>query len=146
DSVRGYRGRDTSAQAAGRELKVEAVLKGSFVQRGNDLVVDAELVNVRNNGHLWGGQFHRTLAELPAVQEEMAKQISAKLRGSLTAQGNKPLTKRYTENPQAYQLYLRGRYLWEQRTEKTIQEGINHFDQAIALDPGYSLAYAGLAD
>jgi eukaryotic-like serine/threonine-protein kinase len=146
DSVRGYRGRDISAQAAGRELKVQAVLKGSFDQRGNDLLVDAELVDVRNNGHLWGGQFHRRLAEMPAVQEEMARQISAKLRGGLSAQGNKPLTRRYTENPEAYQLYLRGRYLWEQRTEKTIQDGINYFDQAIALDPGYSLAYAGLAD
>jgi tetratricopeptide (TPR) repeat protein len=134
-----------SAQAAGRELSVQAVLKGKFVQRGEDLAITAELVDVRKNSHLWGGQFNRKLSDIQAVQEEIAGQISSKLRDGLSGAEKKRLAKRYTEDPEAYQLYLKGRYNFEKRTEEPLKKSIEYFNQAIEKDPGYALAYAGLA-
>ncbi len=146
DSVSGYKKRDIGAQAAGRELSVQAVLKGKLLQRADDLLITAELVDVRRNSHLWGGQFHRKLSEIQTVQEEMAGQISAKLRGRLSGEEKKRLTKRYTENAEAYQLYLKGRYFWEKRTEDSLKKSIDYFNQAIEKDPAYGRAYAGLAE
>ncbi len=146
DSVSGYKKREVGAQAAGRELNVQAVLKGKLLQRADDLVITAELVDVRRNTHLWGGQFNRKLSDMQSVQEEIAGQISSKLRGGLSGAEKKRLTKRYTENPEAYQLYLKGRYFWEQRTEGPLKKSIEYFNQAIEKDPSYALAYAGLAD
>src|SRR4029077_19286933 len=146
DAVSGYKKREVSAQAEGSELNVQAVLKGRLLQRADDLVVTAELVDVRKNSHLWGGQFNRKLSEIQAVQEEIARQISSKLHGRLSGEEKKRLTKRYTENPEAYQFYLKGRYYWEQRTEEPLRKSIDYFIQAIEKDPGYSVAYAGLAD
>jgi len=146
DSVSRYKGPEVSAQAAGRELKVQAVLKGKFVQRAQDLLITAELVDVRDNSHLWGGQFNRKLSDIQAVQEEIAGQISSKLRARLGGEEKKRLSKRYTENAEAYALYLKGRYHWNKRTAEDIQKGIGYFQQAIEKDPTYALAYAGLAD
>jgi len=146
DSVSGYKKREVSAQAAGRELNVQAVLKGKLLQRADDLVITAELVDVRRNSHLWGGQFNRKLSEIQVIQEEIAKQISSKLRGGLSGAQKKRLTKRYTENAEAYQLYLKGQYFWEKRTEEPLKKSIEYFNQAIEKDPSYALAYAGLAD
>ena len=145
DSVAGYKKRDASAQVAGRELHVEAVLKGRFTQRDQDLAVTAELVDVRDNSHLWGGRFDRKLADLQTLQEEIATQVSAKLRAGLSGEEKKRLTKRYTGDPEAYQLYLRGRYCFEKRTEEQIKKSIDYFTQAIDKDPGYAMAYAGLS-
>ncbi len=145
DSVSQYRGRQTTAQAAGRELNVQAVLKGQFVQHAEDLSISAELVNVRDNSHLWGGQFHRKLADLQAVQEEIAGQIASRLRGQLAGETKKRMATRYTQNPEAYQLYLKGRYFWEKRTEEPLKKSIEYFNQAIDKDPTYAKAYAGLA-
>ena len=146
DAVSHYRGAGVSAQAAGRQLRVQAVLKGRFVQHAEDLLITAELVDVRDNSHLWGGQFNRKLTDTQAVQEEIAGQISTKLRGQLTGEETKRLTKRHTEDPEAYQLYLKGRYFWEKRTEEPLKKSIEYFNQAIERDPGYAQAYAGLAD
>ncbi len=146
DSVSGYKKRDVGAQAAGHELKVQAVLKGKLLQRADGLVITAELVDVRKNSHLWGGQFNRKLSDIQAVQEEIAKQISSKIHGQLSGEEKKRLTKRYTENPEAYQLYLKGQFFWEKRTEEPLKKSIEYFNQAIEKDPGYALAYAGLAD
>ena len=145
DAVSQYKGPDVSAQAAGRALKVQAVLKGKFVQHAQDLTITAELVDVRDNSHLWGGQFNRKLSDMQAVQEEIAGQISSKLRGQLTDEAKKGQTKHYTEDPEAYQLYLKGRYFWEKRTEEPLKKSIEYFNQAIERDPSYALAYAGLS-
>ncbi len=146
NSVFRYKGREIDAQAAGRELKVQAVLIGRVAQRFANVSISAELVDVRNNRQIWGDQFNRKLSDIQAVQEEIAREISGKLRQRLTGEEKKRLTKRYTENAEAYGLYLKGRYHWNKRTGEDLQKGIGYFQQAIEKDPTYALAYAGLAD
>jgi serine/threonine-protein kinase len=141
-----YKGKDVGAKTVGRELGVAAVLTGRIVQRGDALSIRAELVDARDDTHLWGEEYNRRLSDILAVQEEIARDISGKLRQRLTGEEKKRLTKRYTENAEAYALYLKGRYHWNKRTGEDIQKGIGYFQQAIEKDPTYALAYAGLAD
>nr|MDQ5872187.1 protein kinase [Acidobacteriota bacterium] len=141
-----YKGKDVGARAVGRELGVRAVLTGRIVQRGDALSIRAELVDARDDTHLWGEEYNRRLSDILAVQEEIARDISGKLRQRLTGEEKKRLTKLYTENAEAYGLYLKGRYHWNKRTGEDIQKGIGYFQQAIEKDPTYALAYAGLAD
>ncbi|MCI0356614.1 MAG: protein kinase [Acidobacteria bacterium] len=140
-----YKGRDTDAQAAGQTLKVQAVLTGRVVQRGDSLSISAELIEVRNNRHLWGEQYNRTVRDILAVQEDISTEISEKLRFRLTGEQKKRLTKRYTQNTQAYELYLRGRYHWNKKNPEGFNKGIEYFQKAIEADPNYAPAYAGLA-
>ncbi len=141
-----FKGRDVNPQMIGRDLNVRAVLTGRVVQRGDTLVIGAELVDVANGWQLWGAHYNRRLADIFAVQEEIATEISEKLRLRLSGEEKKRLTKRYTENVEAYQAYLRGRYCWSKRTEEEFKKAIKYFEQAIEKDPAYALAYAGLAD
>src|SRR6266508_3676621 len=141
-----YKGKDVGARIVGRELGVRAVLTGQVVQRGDALSIRAELVDARDETHLWGEQYNRRLSDILAVQEEIARDISGKLRQRLTGEEKKRLAKRYTENAEAYALYLTGRYDWNKRTGEDIQKAIGYFRQAIDKDPTYALAYAGLAD
>ncbi len=141
-----YKGKDVGARTVGRELGVRAVLTGRIVQRGDGLSIRAELVDARDDTHLWGEQYNRRLSDILAVQEEIAGDISGKLRQRLTGEEMKRLTRRSTENPEAYGLYLKGRYHWNKRTGQDLQKGIGYFQQAIEKDPTYALAYAGLAD
>jgi non-specific serine/threonine protein kinase len=146
NSVFRYKGRQTDAQAAGHELGVRAVLTGRVVQRGDNLSISTELVDARDNSHLWGEQYNRRLADLLSLQEDISKDVTEKLRLRLTGEDQKRLTKRYTQNTEAYQLYLRGRYEWNKRTQDSVKKSIEYFNQAIEKDPNYALAYAGLAD
>jgi TolB-like protein/Tfp pilus assembly protein PilF len=141
-----YKGREVDPQTVGRELNVRAVLTGRVVQRGDTLNIQAELVDVVAESQLWGGQFQRKVSDIFAVQEEIAKEISEKLRLQLTGEEQKRLVKRHTVDAEAYQLYLKGRYHWSKRTEEGVKKGLEYFQLAIAKDPGYALAYAGLAD
>ena len=141
-----YKGRDIDAHTVGRELGVQAVLTGRLTQRGDSLVVSAEVVETQSNRLLWGGQYSRKLSDILAVQEEIAKEISEKLRLSLTSEQQKQLTTGSTVSSDAYQLYLKGRYFWNKRTGDDINKSIEYFNQAIEKDPNYALAYAGLAD
>ncbi len=141
-----YKGREVDPQAVGRELNVRAVLTGRVVQRGEALNIQAELIDVVNDAQLWGGQYNRRLSHIFALQEAIAQEISEKLRLQLTGEEKKRLTKRYTENPEAYQSYLKGRFYWNKFTVEGVKRGIEHFDQAIEKDPAYALAWAGLAD
>jgi eukaryotic-like serine/threonine-protein kinase len=141
-----YKGRDADPQTIGRELGVRAVLTGKLVQRGDTLNIQTELVDVEQGSQLWGEQYNRKLADLLAVQEEISREISQKLRIRLSGEERKQLTKRYTENTEAYQLYLKGRYYWNKRTAEGLKKGVDYFQQAIDVDPNYGLAYAGLAD
>lgn len=141
-----YNGRDIDPQAVGRELKVQAVITGQIVQRGSGLAISLELVDARDNRQLWGAQYHRELSDLLHAQAEISRDISEKLRFRLTSGERQRLTKRYTENSEAYQLYEKGRYSWNKRTGEGHKQAIEYFNQAIELDPGFALAYAGLAN
>ncbi len=140
-----YKGKVTDAQEIGRALKVEAVLTGRVAQRGDGLSVSAELIDVRNNRQLWGDQFNRKLNDILAIQEEISTEISAKLQLRLTGDEKQRMAKRYTQNADAYQLYLKGRYRWNKKTPDGFNRGIDYFQQAIDLDPNYAPAYAGIA-
>jgi len=141
-----YKGKDPDPQAVARDLKVRAVLTGRLVQRGENLTISAELVDTRDASHLWGEQYTRKLADLQGVQEEIAREIAEKLRLRITGEQQKSLARRQTPNSEAYQDYLRGRYFWNRRTGESLNTAIGHFNQAIAKDPTFALAYAGLAD
>ena len=141
-----YKGRDTGPQAVGRDLNVQAVLTGRIVQRGENLSISAELVDTQSNRSLWGERYNRKMADVLSLQEEITKEISRQLRSKLTQEQQKRLTRRYTENAEAYRLYLQGRHYWYKRTEEGVKKGIQYFEQAIDKDPGYALAHAGVAD
>ncbi len=141
-----YKGKDVDLQKLGRELSVDTALTGRVQQRGDTLVVHADLVNLVEGSQLWGEKYNRKLTDLMAVEEEIAKAISEKIRPRLTAEVQHRLMRRSTDNPQAHQVYLRGRYFWNKRTKEALNQGIEYFQQAIELDPKYALAYTGLAD
>ena len=141
-----YKGRDLDPQAAGLELGVRAVLTGRVIQRGETLVVGTELLDVQAGSQLWGERYNRKIADIFALEEEIARKISESLRVKLTGDEKSRLAKRSTENTEAYQLYLRGRHHWIKRTPDQLKMAMTYFQQAIDKDPGYALAYAGLAD
>jgi TolB-like protein/Tfp pilus assembly protein PilF len=141
-----YKGRDIDPQEVGIALGVRAVLTGRVFQLGDSLVVKTELIDIANQAQLWGEQYRRDLTDIFALQEEISKEISAKLRLRLSGEEKKRLEKRYTQNAEAYQFYLKGRYYTDKRTTEWIRKGIENFQLAIDLDPNYALAYAGLAD
>jgi len=140
-----YKGKEPDARSAGRELGVRVVLTGRITQRGENLTVRAELVDVADNSHLWGEQYDRKLADALAVQNEIAHQIVDKLRLRLSNAQMTRMTTRQTANPEAYQLYLKGRYFAAQYTPEGLGKGMNYFRQAVALDPTYALAYDGMS-
>jgi eukaryotic-like serine/threonine-protein kinase len=141
-----YKGKEVDPQMVGRELGVRALLTGRVLQRGEVLIIKVELVDTEDGSHLWGEQYNRKLSEIFVIEEEISKEISDKLRLKLDSAQKKKLTKRYTENTEAYQHYLKGRYYWNKRTAESLKKGIQYFEQAIESDPKYALAYAGLAD
>jgi TolB-like protein/Tfp pilus assembly protein PilF len=146
DSAFRYKGKETDAQVVGRELGVRAVFKGRITQRGDSLDISAELVDARDDSHIWGQQYSRRPSDIFALQGEIAKEITTMLRMRLSGEDDKRITKSYTANPEAYQDYLKGLYWWNKRTEDGYNKGIDYFQQAIAKDPNYALAYVGLAD
>ncbi|HMY75221.1 MAG TPA: tetratricopeptide repeat protein, partial [Blastocatellia bacterium] len=145
-TVFGYKGRQSNPQKTGEELSVHAVLTGRVLQIGDSLIVKTELIDIGRASQLWGEQYRRKLTDIFALQDEIAEEISQKLRLQLTGEDRERLRKRYTDNTAAYHLYLKGRYYVGKRTPDWIRKGIEHFQQAIDLDPNYALAYAGLAE
>jgi serine/threonine-protein kinase len=145
-SVFRYKGKETDPIAVGKELGVRAVLTGRIMQRGDNLTVSVELVDVRDNKQLWGEKYERKVADLLAVQREIAQEISSNLRTKISGEVQNRVTKRYTENAEAYQLYLKGRYFWNKRTRDDLKKSIEYFNQSIERDPNYALAFAGMAD
>jgi serine/threonine protein kinase/tetratricopeptide (TPR) repeat protein len=140
-----YKGKDVDPRTAGRELGVRAVLVGRITQRGDKLSINAELVEVDDNSHLWGEQYNRGLADALPVQQEIAHQIAGKLRLRLNNKQMALVEKHQTGNPEAYQLYLKGRFYAAKSTQEATDKGIDFLHQAIALDPNYALPYAGIA-
>jgi TolB-like protein/tetratricopeptide (TPR) repeat protein len=141
-----YKGREVDFQKVGRDLSVRAVLTGRVVQRGDTLNIQTELIDVTGDAEVWGRQYTRTLGDLVTVQEEIATAVTDKLRLRPTSDEQKRLTKRYTGNSEAQQLYLKGQYYWNRRTARTLLQAAESFQQAIDRDSGYALAWAGLAD
>jgi tetratricopeptide (TPR) repeat protein len=131
---------------AGKELGVRAVLTGRLLQRGETLSVSVELMDVRENKQLWGEQYEHKITDLLAMQRNIARDISAHLQLKLSGAEQSRVTRNYTDNAEAYQLYLKGRFYWNKRTGEALKKGIEYFNQAIEKDPGYALSYAGLAD
>lgn len=141
-----YKGQKIDPQAIGRELNVRAVLTGRMMQSGCSLRIGTELVDVPTGSLLWGAQYDRKPGDIFVVQDEISCEISEKLRLQLTRAEKKRLKKRHTENDEAYRLYLKGRHYWNKWTEEGFYKAIDYFQQAVAIDPGYALAHAGLAD
>ncbi len=141
-----YKQRDIDPQKIAKELGVEALVTGRVIQRGGDLSVSVELVDAREDKQLWGEQYSRKLADTASVQQEIATAISGNLRVRLTSEEKTRLAKSSATNPEAYQLYLKGRYLANQSTVEGLKKSMEYFQQAIDKDPGYAMAYVGLAD
>jgi serine/threonine-protein kinase len=145
-SAERYKGHEADPQTVARELGVEAILTGRIVRRGEQLAVSVELLDARDNRHIWGEQYNRKPSDILAVQQEIARDIAERLRARLTGEERRRVTRNYTENVEAYQLYLRGRYHWNKRTAEGLRQAIEYFQEAIDHDPNYALAYSGLAD
>ncbi|HJU93556.1 MAG TPA: protein kinase, partial [Pyrinomonadaceae bacterium] len=145
-SVFRYKGKETDPLAVGKELGVRAVLTGRLMQRGETMLISTELIDIRDNKQLWGEQYERQLADMLSVQREIAREITNNLRPTLSGVEQSRMDKQYTANPEAYQLYLKGRYYWNKRTPADFRKAIPFFQQAIEKDPTYALAYSGLAD
>ena len=144
-SVFRYKGKEIDPVKIGQELGVDAVLSGRIVQRGDNLTISAELLDVRNNRLLWGEQYDSKMSELLATQREIAREIVDKLKVKVMGEPT-ALAKHYTESNEAYQLYLKGRFYWNKRTGEALKKATDYYNQAIQKDPGFALAFAGLAD
>jgi eukaryotic-like serine/threonine-protein kinase len=141
-----YKGRPVDPQEVGRELNVRAVLTGRMMQSGGLLRIGAELVDVATGTQLWGAQYNRKLGDIFIIQDEISNEISGKLRLHLTRAEKKKLTRRHTEDAEAYRLYLQARHHWNRWTEDGFYKAIEYFERAVAKDPRYALAYTGLAE
>jgi TolB-like protein/predicted Ser/Thr protein kinase len=146
NSVFRYKGKEVDVQQAGKELTVDALLTGRVVQRGDTIQVSADLTRVQDNTEIWGEHYERKASDIIALQQQIAGDIAEKLRTKLSGAEKQQVTKQGTQSPEAYQLYVKGRYYWNKRTNADIQTAISYFNQAIEKDPGYALAYVGLAD
>ncbi len=133
-------------QKVGQSLQVAAVLTGRITQQGDELGIHAELVNSADGSEIWGAQYSRKQADITQVQSDITRDVSKSLHVQLTGQEQQKLGKAGTSNPEAYRLYLQGRQQWASRTQQGLKTSIELFQQAIAADPNYALAYAGLAD
>ncbi len=141
-----YKGQKIDPEEIGRELGVRAVLTGRILQLGDSLIVKTELVDVGRHMQLWGEQYRRSFTDIFSLQDDISQEISGKLRLKLSGEERRKLVKRYTDNTEAYHLYLKGRFYVHKRTPDWIKKGVECFSQAIDLDPNYALAYAGLAE
>lgn len=146
-SVFRFKGREIDPREVGRQLGVAAVLEGSVRRDENSVRVAVRLVSAEDGRVLWASEtYERTLRDIFALQDEIARQVATGMKFKLSGEDSQHLTRRYTDNVEAYQLYLKGRFFWNKRTPEGLRKGIEYFEQAIKLDPNYALAYAGLAD
>jgi serine/threonine protein kinase/tetratricopeptide (TPR) repeat protein len=144
-AVSRYKGKDPDPRAAGRGLDVRAVLVGRLMQRGDNLSVSAELVKVDDSSQIWGEVYNRKVMDAMSVQQDIVAQIAGKLRSRLSNAQMSEMKKGHTENPEAYQLYLKGRYYAAKFDRENLAKGLGYFRNAIELDPNYALAYDGLS-
>ena len=145
-SVMRYKGASTDVAKIANELDVDAVMTGRLTKRGDNLNITVELVDARSNKSLWGEQYERKLSELLTTQREIVTEIVGKLQLKLSGESENRLARKYTENDEAYQLFLKGRFYLNKRTEEYLNKAIEQFKAAVDKDPNFALAYAGLAD
>ncbi len=146
NSVFRYKGKETDTAMIAEALGVRAVLTGRIVRRGDALTISAELVDVGNDKQLWGEQYVRKVSDALAMQRDISKEISEHLRLKLSGAEKQHITTNGTDNPEAYQSYLKGRFYWNRRTAENLQKAIDQFQAAAMIDPDYALAYVGIAD
>jgi TolB-like protein/Tfp pilus assembly protein PilF len=145
-SVFRYKGKETNPQTIGKELNVQAILNGRVVQRGQDLSLFVELIDVALDKVVWSQQYSRKQSDLVTLQSEIARDVSNKLKTKLSGADVAKVEKTYTANAEAYQLYLKGRFQWNKRTGESLKQSVVFYNQAIEKDPNYALAYSGLAE
>ena len=136
NSVFRYKGKEVDVEKVGKELTVDALLTGRVVQRGDSIQVSADLTNVQDNTEIWGGQYERKAADIISLQQQIAGDIAGKLRAKMSGAEKQQVARQGTQNPEAYQLYVKGRYYWNKRTGADIKTAISYFNQAIDKDPG----------
>jgi TolB-like protein len=141
-----YKGQSIDAEKIGNELGVDAVMSGRLTQRGDDLLISVDLVDVKNKKTIWGEQFQRKMSDLLATQSEIASAIADKLQLRLSGNDSQGMARQITSNNEAYQLYLQGRYFWNKRNSENLKKASELFTAATQKDPNFALAYAGLAD
>ncbi|MCI0392271.1 MAG: protein kinase [Acidobacteria bacterium] len=145
-TVFSYKGKEIDPRKVGRELNVRAVFTGRVLQSGDNLSVQVDLVDSTDGSQLWGERYNQKLANFTALEAEIARRISEKLRPGLSSKERERLTKHHSEKSEAHLLYLKGRHFWNNWTGKDFNKGLQYFEQALAVDPGYALAWVGLAD
>ncbi len=145
-SVFRYKGKESNPQTIGKELNVQAILNGRVVQRGDQLTLSLELVDVATENAIWSQQYNRKPTDLVSLQSEIARDVSNKLKTKLSGADLAKVEKNYTANPEAYQLYLKGKFYWNKRTGESLKQAAELYRQAIEKDPNYALAYSGLAE
>ncbi len=143
-SVFRYKGKDVDTKTLGKELGVQAVLYGRVIQRGDQLTLSLELLDAVTENVIWSGKYDRKQADVVTLQSEIARDVSNKLKTRLSGADTAKVEKGFTADPEAYKLYLQGRFYWNKRTAEDLKKSIGYFEQAIARDPGYALAYSGL--
>jgi TolB-like protein/Flp pilus assembly protein TadD len=141
-----FKGRETDIREVGKKLNVGAVLEGSVRKSGERLRITAQLVNVKDGYQIWSGQFDREMKDVLDIQEEISLTIVDYLKINLSQDEKEKILKRATEDHEAYDYYLKGRYFWYRRQDKDFQRGLQYFQQAIDTDPGFALPYVGIAD
>ena len=141
-----YKGTQKTVPEIARELNVDAVVEGSVARSGNRVRITAQLIHASTDTHLWADNFERDLKDVLALQDEVARDIVSEIQVKVTPQEQTRLTNARPVNPEAHELYLKGRYHWNKRTPETLKKSLEYFQHAIEKDPGYALAYAGLAD
>jgi len=141
-----FRGKSIDIREIGKKLDVETLLEGSVKKAGNRVRITTQLVNVGDGYHIWSEKYDREMQDVFAIQDEISLAIVDKMKVSLLGKDKEKLLKRHTQALDAYSLYLKGRYFWNKRTEGSLRKAIQYFEQAIEKDPGYALAYSGLAD
>jgi serine/threonine-protein kinase len=145
-AVFNYKGREIDPRTVGRELNVRALLIGRMVQRGNSFVLDAELVNASDGSHLWGQQYSEKASDVLTLQEELARTISDKLRPRISGKAKTRLANAGTSNPEAYSLYVKGRYAFDRFNPQDMKKALGYFQQAVEKDSVYAQAYGGMGD
>jgi TolB-like protein/DNA-binding winged helix-turn-helix (wHTH) protein/Tfp pilus assembly protein PilF len=145
-SVMRFKETKRSIPEVARELNVDAVVEGSVLRSGDRVRITAQLIHPNPEKHLWSGSYERDLRDVLALQAELAAEIARQIKIAVTPEEHALLSARRAVNPEAHQAYLRGRYFWSKRNREGMQKAVEHFQQAIDLDPAYAPAYAGLAD
>jgi TolB-like protein/Tfp pilus assembly protein PilF len=145
-SVFRYKGKEIDLQRIAADLNVQAIVNGRVIQRGDNLTLNLEMVDIRSGDQIWGEQYVRKVGDLVTLQSDIARDVSSKLRNKLSGAETERISRRGTDSTEAYQQYLKGRFHWNKRTMDDINKSIEYFQKAIEIDPSYALAYAGLAD